>query len=65
MTEGNLAYEISKITDEVAREAAEQAFQEVVESLEGATIDQIEEAIGSTLISTTSCGEGCVEETFY
>ena len=65
LTEGNLAYEISKITDEVAREAAEQAFQEVVESLEGATIDQIEEATGSTLISTTSCGEGCVEETFY
>jgi len=65
LNEGNLAYEISKITDEVAREAAQKAFQEVVESLEGATIDQIEEATGSTLINTTSCGEGCVEETFY
>lgn len=65
LAEGNLAYEIGQITDEVAREAAEKAFEEVVESLEGATIDQIEEATGSTHIGTTSCGEGCVTETFY
>ena len=65
LNEGNLAYEIGQIADEAAREAAEQAFQEVVESLEGATIEQIEEATGSTHISTTSCGEGCTEDTFY
>ena len=65
LKEGNLAYEIGQIADEAAREAAEAAFQEVVESLEGATIDQIEEATGSTHISTTSCGEGCTEDTFY
>ena len=65
LKEGNLAYEIGQIADEAAREAAEAAFQEVVESLEGATIDQIEEATGSTHISTTSCGEGCNEDTFY
>ena len=65
LTEGNLAYEIGKITDEVAREAAEKAFEEVVESLEGATIEQIEEATGSTHIGSTSCGEGCTEDTFY
>ena len=53
------------VADEAAREAAEAAFQEVVESLEGATIEQIEQATGSTHISTTSCGEGCTEETFY
>lgn len=65
LNEGNLAYEIGQIADEAAREAAEAAFQEVVESLEGATIEQIEQATGSTHISTTSCGEGCTEETFY
>lgn len=65
LTEGNLAYEIGQITDEVAREAAEKAFEEVVESLEGATIEQIEEATGSTHIGSTSCGEGCTEDTFY
>lgn len=65
LNEGNLAYEISQITDEVAREAAEKAFDEVVESLEGATIDQIEEATGSTHIGSTSCGDGCTEDTFY
>ena len=65
LNEGNLAYEIGQIADEAAREAAQQAFQEVVESLEGATIEQIEEATGSTHISTTSCGEGCTEDTFY
>ena len=65
LTEGNLAYEIGQITDEVACAAAEKAYEEVVESLEGATIDQIEEATGSTHIGTSSCGEGCVEETFY
>jgi len=65
LTEGNLAYEIGQIADEAAREAAEQAFQEVAESLEGATIEQIKEATGSTHISTTSCGEGCTEDTFY
>jgi len=65
LKEGNLAYEIGQIADEAAREAAEAAFQEVVESLEGATIEQIEEATGSTHIGTTSCGEGCTEDTFY
>ena len=65
LNEGNLAYEIGQIADKAAREAAEAAFQEVVESLEGATIEQIEQATGSTHISTTSCGEGCTEETFY
>lgn len=65
LTEGNLAYEIGQIADEAAREAAEAAFEEIVESLEGATIEQIEQATGSTHISTTSCGEGCTEETFY
>ena len=65
LNNGNLAYEIGQIADEAAREAAEAAFQEVVESLEGATIEQIEQATGSTHISTTSCGEGCTEETFY
>lgn len=65
LNEGNLAYEIGQIADEAAREAAEAAFQEVVESLEGATIEQIEQATGSTHISTTSCGEGCTEDTFY
>ncbi|MGC6453348.1 MAG: hypothetical protein ACON31_05530 [Candidatus Puniceispirillaceae bacterium] len=65
LTEGNLAYEIGQIADEAARQAAEEAFAEVVESLEGATIEQIEEATGSTHIGTTSCGEGCVTETFY
>ena len=53
LTEGNLAYEIGQITDEVARAAAEKAYEEVVESLEGATIDQIEEATGSTHIGTS------------
>ena len=65
LTEGNLAYEIGEIADEAAREAAEKAFEEVVESLEGATIEQIEEATGSTHIGSTSCGEGCTEDTFY
>ncbi len=65
LNEGNLAYKIGQIADEAAREAAEAAFQEVIESLEGATIEQIEQATGSTLISTTSCVEGCTEETFY
>ncbi len=65
LNEGNLAYEIGQIADEAAREAAEAAFQEVVESLEETTIEQIEQATGSTHISTTSCGEGCTEETFY
>ena len=65
LTEGNLAYEIGQIADEAAREAAEAAFEEIVESLEGATIEQIEQATGSTHISTTSCGKGCTEETFY
>ena len=32
LNEGNLAYEIGQIADEAAREAAEAAFQEVVES---------------------------------
>ena len=65
LNEGNLAYEIGQIADEATREAAEAAFQEDVESLEGATIEQIEQATGSTHISTTSCAEGCTEETFY
>lgn len=65
LTDGNLAYEIGQIADEAAREAAEAAFEDVVESLEGATIEQIEQATGSTHISTTSCGEGCTEDTFY
>jgi len=65
LTEGNLAYEIGQIADEAAREAAEAAFEDVVESLEGATIEQIEQATGSTHIGSTSCGEGCVEDTFY
>lgn len=65
LTEGNLAYEIGEIADEAAREAAEKAFEEVVESLEGATIEQIEEATGSTHIGSTSCGEGCTEDTFF
>ena len=56
LNEGNLAYKIGQIADEAAREAAEAAFQEVIESLEGATIEQIEQATGSTHISTTSCG---------
>ena len=42
LDEGNLAYEIGQIADEAACEAAEVAIQEVVESLEGATIEQIE-----------------------
>lgn len=65
LTEGNLAYEIGQIADEAAREAAEAAFEDVVESLEGATIEQIEQATGSTHIGSTSCGEGCIEDTFY
>ena len=65
LKEGNLAYEIGQIADDAAREAAEAAFEEVVQSLEGATIEQIEQATGSTHISTTSCGEGCTEDTFY
>ena len=63
--EGNLAYEIGQIADEAAREVAQEAFEAIVESLEGATIEQIEAATGSTHISTTSCGEGCTEDTFY
>ena len=54
LKEGNLAYEIGQIADEAAREAADAAFEEVVQSLEGATIEQIEQARGSTHISTTS-----------
>lgn len=65
LNEGNLAYEIGEIADEAAREAAEKAFEEVVESLEGATIEQIEQATGSTHIGSTSCGEGCTVDTFY
>ena len=65
LNEGNLAYEIGEIADEAAREVAQEAFDAIVESLEGATIEQIEAATGSTHISTTSCGEGCTEETFY
>lgn len=42
LNEGSLAYEIGQIADEAAREAAEAAFEEVVESLEEATIEQIE-----------------------
>ena len=65
LKEGNLAYEIGQIADDAAREAAEAAFEEVVQSLEGATIEQIEQATGSTHIGTTSCSEGCTEDTFY
>ena len=65
LNEGNLSYEIGQIAKEAAREAAKAVFQEVVASLEGATIEQIEQATGSTHSSTTSCGEGCTEETFY
>ena len=64
LNEGNLAYKIGQIADESTREAAEAAFQEVVKSLQGATNEQIEQATGSTHISTTSCGEGFTEETF-
>ena len=65
LKEGSLAYEIGQIADDAAREAAEAAFEEVVQSLEGATIEQIEQATGSPHIGTTSCGEGCTEDTFY
>jgi len=65
LAEGNLAYEIGQITDEVARQAAEKAYEQVVESLEGATIDQIEEATRSTHIGSSSCGDGCVVDTFF
>ena len=65
LNEGNLAYEIGQIADEAACEAAEVAIQEVVESLEGATIEQIEQATGSTHISTTSCVEACTDEACY
>lgn len=50
---------------DAAREAAIQDFANVVESLEGATIEQIEEATGSTLIHTEGdCAVECTQ-TFY
>lgn len=50
---------------DAAREVAIQDFEAIVESLEGATIEQIEEATGSTLISREVAADGTVTETFY
>ena len=61
LKEGNLAYEIGQIADEAAREAAEAAFEEVVQSLEGATIEQIEQATGSARTAATSLICSCRE----
>ena len=50
---------------DAAREAAISNFEELVESLEGSTIDEIEQATGSTLISVEGdCAVECTE-TFY
>lgn len=50
---------------DAAREVAIQDFESLVESLEGATLEQIEEATGSTLISVEGdCAVSCTE-TFY
>ena len=50
---------------DAAREVAIQDFEALVESLDGATIEQIEEATGSTLISVEGdCAVSCTE-TFY
>ena len=50
---------------DAAREAAISNFEELVESLEGSTIDEIEKATGSTLISVEGdCAVACTE-TFY
>lgn len=50
---------------DAAREAAIQDFETIVESLEGATIEEIEKATGSTLISVEGdCAVSCTE-TFY